>query len=274
MSPIVLFRKSLADKGEIDVCRKYFTTIEYRSELAKYIAENELYQTVLVIPRYSALPYYQELETDVNNLGGTLINSYKQHKWIANFEWYEPLKEYTPQSWTDDNFFSAPIDKEYVVKGRTNSKKHQWNKLMHAENKRRALEISGELIQDGLLGEQGIIYREYVPLKTYEIGINGLPFTDEWRFFFYKDILLSVNYYWCISDYIPKSVPKDIINFAQDLSVIVKEYVNFFVLDCAITKDNKPILIEINDASQSGLSEYKADELYGNLKNILGDCGV
>lgn len=280
MTPIVLFRKSLADEGEFDVCKKYFKTIEYRTEISKYYSPSKEYsgsgfgpyyipQKILLIPRYSALPYYQELEKDVNNLGGKLINSYKQHKWIANFEWYEPLKEYTPQSWTDDNFFSAPIDKEYIVKGRTNSKKHQWNKLMYAENKRRALEISGELIQDGLLGEQGIIYREFVPLKTYEYGMNYLPFTDEYRFFFYKDQLLTYGYYWSIATNVDRKIDQNGIDFAQDLSVIVKDYVNFFVLDVAQKKDGGWILIEVNDGSMSGLSECKADELYNNLKKVL-----
>ena len=156
MTPIILFRKSLADEGEFDVCRKYFTTVEYRSDIPR---------NSFVIPRYSYLPYPLEFEYDIKNIGGTLINSYKQHKWIANFEWYEPLKEYTAESWTDDNFFLCQKDCQFIVKGRTNSKKHQWNKLMFAENKRRALEISGELIQDGLIGEQGIIYRQYIPLK-------------------------------------------------------------------------------------------------------------
>ena len=33
-------------------------------------------------------------------------------------------------------------------------------------DKKEALRIAGELIEDGLIGEQGIIYRKYEPLKT------------------------------------------------------------------------------------------------------------
>jgi hypothetical protein len=262
MTPIILFRKSLAEEGEFDVCREYFpNTVEIRSKVPPHS---------YVIPRYSCLPYYQELEKDLfNNNKSILINSYKQHKWIANFEWYEPLKEYTAESWTDDNFFSASQDKQYIVKGRTNSKKHQWNKLMFAENKRRALEISGELIQDGLIGEQGIIYRQYIPLKTYEYGLNYLPFTDEYRFFFYRDQILAHGYYWSIATNTDRKIIQEGIDFAQDLSVIVKDYVNFFVLDVAQKKDGGWILIEINDGSMSGLSECRANELYSSLKKVL-----
>ena len=269
MKPIILFRKSLAEEGELEICRKYFTTIEYRSEISDYYTDYPL-----IIPRYSALPYYKELEEDVKYLGGTLINSYKQHKWIANFEWYEPLQEFTPQSWTDDTFFSAPNNQEYIVKGHTNSRKYDWNTMMYAPNKKKALKVAGELIKDSMIGSQGIVYRKYEPLKCYDNGINNLPFTDEWRFFFYKDQLLNYGYYWSISDYIPEKIDPKLIEFAQGLATnIVQDYVNFFVLDCAITKDDKPILIEVNCGTMSGLSECRPEELYGNLKRIL-DCSV
>jgi len=38
----------------------------------------------IVIPRFSALPFYKELEWDVEFLESTLINSYKQHQYVAD----------------------------------------------------------------------------------------------------------------------------------------------------------------------------------------------
>lgn len=264
MQPIVLFRKPFAE-CEYEICRQYFDTIEYRSELS-YIHKSTGNNYELIIPRYSALPYYQELERDVNNLGGMLINSYEQHKWIANFEWYETLKNFTPKTWTDDTFFSAPNDLKYVVKGRTNSKKHQWNSLMFAENKRRALEIASNLMADGLIGEQGIIYREYIPLETYEIGINGLPFTNEWRFFFYKEELLTYGYYWSITTNPLKIIEQRGIDFAERMAHIISNYTNFFVIDIGKSIDNRWYIIELNCGTMSGLSECDPHKLYRNLK--------
>ncbi len=108
----VLFRKSLAEKEEFDAAAKFFDVVESRLDC-----------NTLTIPRYSSLPYYNELEKDVQRLGGTLINSYEQHKWIANFDWYTPLRQFTFDTWDSTTIYRAPQDIRYVVKGKTNSRK-------------------------------------------------------------------------------------------------------------------------------------------------------
>lgn len=259
MKPIILFRKSLQEEGEFDICRKYFNVIEQRTRCVNG----------LVIGRYSVLPYYRELEKDLEILGSKLINSYEQHQWIANFAYYQELKEFTPESWFDQDFYSCKYLGPFVVKGKTNSRKFEWNKMMFAKNKKEALNIASELLQDGLLGEQGVIYRRYVPLKTYEIGLNGLPFTDEYRFFFYQDALLAHGYYWSNANTVDRETPTESIEFAKHVAKIVANYVNFFVLDVAQTEEGNWILIEVNDGQCSGLSEANPDELYSNLHRYL-----
>ena len=95
MTPIVLFRESLAEEGELEVCSQYFSVEHYRSRITSGCC---------VIGRYSVLPYYNELEEDLAYNGSYLINSYEQHKWIADFQWYEVLKDFTPETWTDYDF--------------------------------------------------------------------------------------------------------------------------------------------------------------------------
>jgi hypothetical protein len=57
------------EENEYDICRKYFQTIEYRSELATtYMPVYDLGEKLLIIPRYSALPHYKDLEIDINNI--------------------------------------------------------------------------------------------------------------------------------------------------------------------------------------------------------------
>jgi len=58
LKPVVLFRGSLAEKGEYECASKYFDIVQYRSDL---------HCNELVIPRYSALPYYKELEYEVTH---------------------------------------------------------------------------------------------------------------------------------------------------------------------------------------------------------------
>jgi hypothetical protein len=55
----------------------------------------------LVIGRYSVLPFYREVEADLAVNGCKLINSFAQHCWIANFEYYRHFKDVTPETWDD-----------------------------------------------------------------------------------------------------------------------------------------------------------------------------
>lgn len=260
MKPIILFRQSVVEKEELEIANKHFETTFSRVNL-----ENRL-----VIPRYSALPFYKELEADIKAQGSKLINSFAEHNYIANFDYYHDINENkinTPLSYFD--LMSVPKNLNgYVIKGRTNSNKHQWNKKMFAKNYEDLKKMYFETLENSpLLSDQGIIIREYIPLKTFEIGINDLPFTNEWRFFFYKKDILSYGYYWSSADNIPKkeSLPPEAIKFAEEMAEIMSQTCTFFVIDIAETHEGKWIMIEANDGQQSGLSENLAEELYSNL---------
>ena len=257
-TPIILFRNNPDNKYEDHIASKYFN-VEYLRTRCK---------EKLVIGRYSVLPHYRELENDLAQLGSTLINNYEQHFWIANFEYHNILQQHAPKTWFDCNFYQAP-EGQYVVKGKTNSLKQRWNKLMFAPTKRKAVEIASELMNDSLIGPQGVIYREYIPLETYEYGLYDIPYTNEWRFFYYKNNLLSYGYYWSCADKTDYQVDPQAVFLAQTLANIVSKYVNFFVLDLAKTLNGKWILIEINDGQMSGPSENNLDTLYRNLVDFL-----
>ena len=185
--PVILFRSdnSQEQNDELAVASKYFPVVRYRSEVPP---------GTLVVPRYSALPYFHELVFDLDRIGSRPINSHREHSWIASFDYYQDLSSFTA---LEHELPYADYDGPFVVKGRTNSRKHRWNKLMFAENRREATRVASELANDPLIGPQGLLYREYVPLVTYEIdSIYGLPFTNEWRLFYYRNQLLASGYYW------------------------------------------------------------------------------
>lgn len=260
MNTCILFRKSLADDGEYEVAQNYFNVYTQRCDIPK---------NSTVIGRYSTLPYYKELVYDLSTRTSYLLNAYSEHKWIADFEYYEILKEYTPETWDDNTIRYCTHKGPFVVKGKTNSRKHRWNTHMFAKNKIEALKVGCELMNDELIATQGILYRKYYPLITYEIGLNGLPFTNEWRFFYYKNTLLSHGYYWSIAEKMLMSISDSGKQFAQKIANIASKYTTFFVLDVAETTEGKWILIEINDGSMSGLSENDPNILYSNLQKIL-----
>lgn len=262
MEPIILFRHSIREEEEFSAAKQYFQVVESRS----------LCKNNLVIPRYSALPYYKELETDLKENNCQLINSYKQHQWIADFEYYEDLKEFTPQSWNQDNFSNSTYPGPFVVKGKTNSKKHKWNTHMFAVDRNAANKIASELRNDMLIGEQDVIYRQYVPLKTFEVGINGVRFANEWRFFYYKTNKISHGFYWSIMDDLSLPYINDeALELADKIAKIASEKVNFFVMDIAEKEEGGWVLIEMNCGTMSGLSLNDPHVFYSNLAKQLKD---
>ena len=218
----------------------------------------------LVIARYSCLPYYQELENDLKLQNSRLINSYEEHRYIASFDYYNDIKDLTPEL-IDLSTYKG--EGPFIVKGSTNSKKFDWNSMMFAKNREDAIKIKIKLQQDSLIGYQDIIVRKYEKLKILEVGINGLPFSNEWRFFCYKDKILSYGFYWVISS---KMGVIDNRGFDLVKKVIqrVRDKVNFFVVDIAETENGDWIVIELNDGQMSGLSGNNPHELYKNLAKV------
>lgn len=261
MKPIILFRPDRENFEEEISIKKYFDYSKIRSKIPP---------NSLVIPRYSCLPYYKELEEDVNTLGSKLINTHKQFKYIEQFEYYNDIKNYTFQTWF--NQYELPDNTQFVVKGVTNSRKHLWNQCMFAQNKQAAIMNALSLREDSMIGQQDIIFRKYEKLVTYEIGINGLAFTNEWRFFFYKDIELCHGYYWSNADEPNKgNLTKEGINLAHKVANIIKNHNNFFVIDIAEKQSGEWIVVELNAGEMSGLSFNDPNNLYSNLSLIINN---
>jgi hypothetical protein len=190
---------------------------------------------------------------------------------VANFDYYEDVKHLTPKTW----FELKDIPKDggpFILKGKTNSRKHQWKTKMFANNYKEAVDIYCELQDDSLVSDQGIIIRQYVPLKSFSQSLNGMPFANEWRFFFYKEELLGTGYYWTNSDVIPelKDLPAEAYAKAKEVAKILSQNINFFVVDIAETATGEWILIEANDGQMSGLTGVDPEQLYSNLKKVLG----
>ncbi len=262
MNKVIYFRGSLAEEDEKEAAKEYFTVVKNRMAIPK---------GSLVIPRYSALPYYQELETDVQALESTLINSYRQHCYVADLRnWYYDLGDYTPRTWFALD--QIPDKGPFFLKGQTNSKKHQWNSHAYAEDKHQAMQVYQNLATDGYIGHQQIYIRQFVPLKNITTGLNGLPISEEYRFFCYKKEILTSGFYWSSVDeelsntYSADVVPRDFLTKIMD---IVSNHINFYVIDVARTATGEWIVIECNDAQQSGLSANKPEVLYKRLSEVI-----
>jgi hypothetical protein len=265
MKSIILYRDDADWQIEKEAAAKYFPCVKSRMEIKK---------DDLVIARFSALPFYKEQEYDINYVGAKMINTYRQHRYIADLgNWVNDLEDLTPKTW--NRLQDIPEEGPFILKGETNSKKYQWKTHMYASNKREAIDVESKLNGDSLITYQNIYIRQYVPLKTFTVGFQGLPITNEYRFFCYKDKILSGGYYWSshteellemgIKPDV-KSVPEDFLNKVINR---VKDNVNYYVIDVAETQSGEWIVIELNDGQCSGISDNDPEVIYKNLKYYL-----
>ena len=258
MEPCVLYRKSQIEPEDLKAAQDHFTCYDSMVGISDK----------LVIGRYSVLPFYDEVEKGLALQGSRLINSHAQHLYISEFQYYTHISHLTPKTYF--RLVDVPVSGgPYIVKGVTNSKKHEWNTKMYAATKADAIRVACELSSDTWYGMQDIIVREYVPLEKLGEGLNGLPFSNEWRCFFYKRRMLSVGFYWSECENKPANIPFEAIMVAQEAADIASQHTNFFVVDVAKTAEGNWIVIELNCAQMSGLSDNNPNFLYENLARAL-----
>ena len=260
MKQLILVRPQYMSRYERSFAAKHFPTVESRM-----VCGNSL-----VVARYSALPFYEELDRDLRLIGSRLVNAVEEHQWISTFDYYQELKSFTPETWDETSIHLCKHNGPFVVKGKRSSKKWQWKTRMFARTKREALKLGARLKEDSEIQEQGVVYRRYVPLKTFELGRNGLPYTNEWRFFYLGTALLNVGYYWSGGECLRQAtLSEECMALAQRIADIASRFTTFFTLDLAATAEGDWILIEINDGQMAAPAEHDLDALYGNLKSAL-----
>lgn len=264
---VILYRGTDFEKEELESASWFFNCINRRPDV---------HQGDLVIGRYSSLPFYAEQAKDIDYVGAKLINSYQQHQYIADLgNWALDLDRLTPRTWR--NIEDIPEKGPFVLKGETNSRKSHWLRDMYCENKTEAIAIHNRLVDDGLLSQQKIYIRQYVPLIKYMDGVNGMPVTKEFRFFVAFGTILCGGYYWqnYIDDLSVKPDHGEVpLDFLYDVIMRVGDQSNFYTIDVAQTQSGEWIVIELNEGQMSGLSCNEPFRLYENLSNVLKSKGI
>jgi hypothetical protein len=125
-------------------------------------------------------------------------------------------------------------------------------------------------MDDALIGQQGIVVREYIPLMKLDEGMNGLPISNEWRVFCLGDKIIDWGFYW--SDFVdnsPTSLDPIGLELLFKVIPIISQRATFYVIDIAQTQTGEWIVIELNDAQMAGLSDIEPSRFYTNLKSNL-----
>ena len=260
---VILFRETLAEAAELAIARKFFPVIRDRERAA---------QGDLIVGRYSVLPYYDELARGLTLSRATLINSYREHRYVADIrQWYPDFEDVTPKTWS--RVEDCPHDQPgaFVLKGSTNSRKHLWDTHMFARDRRSVWRVLDNLLNDPLVPEQGIVIRQYVPLRQLaEPGVHRLPVTNEWRVFYLNGMPLAQGYYWSEADLPAGSLPvPPPPAFVKEVGQRLVGKCPFVIGDFGETAAGYWTLIELGDAQMGGLSCIPAESLYGALQRAL-----
>ena len=267
-SPVVLFRQDHDNLDEFSVSKKYLNTVKIRSEIPK---------DSLVIGRYSVLPYYSELESDLHSNKSSLINDVRQHSFAANVHEYASLLySLTPDTW--ERVEDIPMSEKgpFIVKGAINSRKNSWNTKMFAKDRNNLGRVIVTLLDDPLVAPQGLAIRKFIPLETLMVGINELPITNEHRIFVLNKRVVASGFYWAnhVIDIQERfgRIP-ELDSFAWDLIYraiqLIDTNCNFYTIDVAKTQEGDWIIIELNDGQMAGLSTIDPDSFYSRLRIIL-----
>jgi hypothetical protein len=210
-------------------------------------------------------------------LGANLINTYRQHRYVADLaNWYYDLSDITFKTWMRAEDIPHDEQGPFVLKGETNSRKFLWDTHMFAANRSAVGPVLCNLLNDSLVGQQKIFIRKFENLRKFDVDtVQGLPVTNEWRFFICDGRVLSSGFYWSghteqiIEKYGNIEAPStDII---ADVICRVSDSIRFYVVDVAQKADGSWIVVELNDGQMSGTSDNNLDELYSNLKRVLND---
>ena len=224
-----------------------------------------------LILRIGAINDYESVYNFFAETGLNLINSIDEHNKISLLpNWYEDIKEFTPRSIIFDTLptfeqikdeFKFPI----FLKGERQTNKHK-KELCVAENRSEFENILIAWRTDPILNWQKMIVREFVNLKPIEKELtNQLKKSFEIRVFVWFGQILSVGQYWESENRIQLDRIDE--NKIKEITEIVykKLLVPFMVIDFGKTVYDEWIIIELNDAQESGYAMNSKINLWNNL---------
>lgn len=248
--------------GELDAIAKHFPL---RRSLDEIQPGDE------IMGRFSLKPFYADVEGEIKRRGAQMIVPAAAHAYIEDLgAWYIDFADITPKTWLsieamDADGYTGPV----FIKGRTYSRKHDWNTHAYAPAREDVDRITANIKRDALYGAEDLVYRQFINLKTYDHTDRGLPITCEWRYFLLDGQIASVAYYWSSFGEV---APADRVDerIVQEAARRLKERgVRWCVADFALTESGETIMIELNDPSMTGLSATDPDAMYARMREIL-----
>ena len=209
------------------------------------------------ILRIGAIGDYRAEYENKLKIGLRLINDPEQHLMASELEhWYPLLEDLTPRSFLFDKLpevseiqrlFSWPV----FIKGSRQTSKHS-AKLSIARDPVEYASIVNEYTKNPILHWQKPVVRQFVELEPIEGNVpNQVRPSKEYRSFWLNGECVGWGRYWY---QVPNYESRDIKEgLAIASKAVTRLQVPFIVIDFAKTADGRWIIIECNDAQESGL---------------------
>ena len=229
-----------------------------------------------VVLHIGAVENYAEVERTLESLGMKLLIREAEHLRCSTIEkWYPALKEKTPFTKIYDELppveellieFSFPV----FIKGNRQTNHHKKSQCI-IENADQYDALRNEWGRDRILSWQKVAVREYIPLQVIDKDSfpDMVPISYEFRFFYFEGKCMAYGPYWYMgSKYsLPDNELQDVMKLtdwaAQRLGVI------FPAIDVAKTATGEWIIIEVNDAQESGFVGANPLVLWNNTIDAM-----
>jgi len=235
--------------------------------------------TLPVVLRIGAIPAYESLFDALMEFDLCLINSIRQHEMASLLpNWYPKIKEFTARSvWYETLPTAETILAEFTfpvfIKGERQTNRHSQG-MSIADNLAELENILNYWKQDKVLGWQRLICRDFIKLEKIaeRVGDKIQP-SKEFRIFLWKNITVGIGHYWTEFEKVELTASEraHIIKLAEEISRIVD--VPFLVVDMAKKADGDWIVIELNDAQESGYAGVNKLQLWQKIIDIeRGNC--
>lgn len=263
----------------ITVVENRFAIAEVKQGVSVYDFDFELHfncshpyridDTLPVFMRMGAIHDYSQTCDELKQIGLMPVNNPDEHLRASELvEWYPLIESSTPRSaWFDSppdvEEVAAQFDWPVFIKGSRQTAMHDPS-LAIARGPDDYERIRAAYQDNAVLGWQSMVIREFVDLAPVKGSvINKIRPSVEYRTFWLHGTCVGVGQYWYqIAQY---NVPDlDLgVELAQRAASILN--VPFLVIDVGKTIKGEWIIIECNDAQESGYSAIEPHTLWSNV---------
>lgn len=231
-----------------------------------------------VLLHIGAIEDYSGIESVLDDLGMKLLVSEAEHLRCSTIDkWYPVLKDKTPYTKIYDELpeaevlledFSFPV----FIKGARQTNRHKRSQCI-IEDAEQYSRLRSEWKKNPVLSWQKVAVREYIPLleidsKTFP---DQVPISYEFRFFYFEGKCMAYGPYWYMGQKYSLSETElpEVLKLtdwaARRLGV------SFPAIDVAKTASGEWIIIEVNDAQESGFVGVNPLVLWNNTICAMQD---